>query len=110
MDDLKTIAAADKPISERSVQRVFANVVQTLGFKMKGLCPHTLRHSYATALLEAGVNLKVLQSYLGHKSLQSTEVYLHLTRHSDRQGRAAVDRLMNGPHGTQDTNGPVDAQ
>lgn len=108
--DLKTIAAAERPISERSVQRVFAKAVQTLGFKMKGVCPHTLRHSYATALLEAGVNLKVLQSYLGHKSLQSTEVYLHLTRHSDRQGRAAVDRLMNGPHGTQDTNGPVDAQ
>lgn len=105
--DLKAIAAADKPISERSVQRIFAKVVQTLGFTKKGLCPHTLRHSYATALLEAGVNLKVLQSYLGHKSLQATEVYLHLTRHSDAQGRAAVECLMNGPASEDSTRLPT---
>lgn len=95
--DLKSIGQAEKPVSERSVQRAFAQVVQEVGLKKKGLCPHTLRHSYATALLEAGVNLKVLQAYLGHTSLQSTEVYLHLTRHSDQQARAAVERLMNGP-------------
>jgi site-specific recombinase XerD len=95
--DPKQIASADKPISDRSVQRAFAQVVQTLGLKQPGLCPHTLRHSYATVMLEAGVNLKILQSYLGHKTLQATEVYLHLTRHSDAQGRAAVERLMNGP-------------
>jgi site-specific recombinase XerD len=94
---LATIAQADKPISERGVQRAFAQVVQSLGFKKKGLCPHTLRHSYATALLEEGVNLKVLQTYLGHKNLQATEVYLHLTQHSDEKARRVVERLMNGP-------------
>ena len=79
------------------MQRAFAEVVQTLGLKQPGLRPHTLRHSYATAMLEAGVNLRVLQSYLGHKTLQATEVYLHLTRNSDAAARAAVERLMNGP-------------
>ncbi len=108
--DLKQIAKADKPVSERSVQRVFAQVVQSLGIVKKGLCPHTLRHSYATALLEAGVNLKVLQSYLGHKNLQSTEVYLHLTRHSDRQAREAVNRLMNGPGDITETDDGWDSQ
>ena len=95
--DLKQIATADKPISERSIQRGFAQVVRSLAWKQVGLCPHTLRHSYATAMLEAGVNLKVLQSYLGHKTLQATEVYLHLTRHGDEQARRIVERLMNGP-------------
>ena len=60
------------------------------------MVPHTLRHSYATAMLEAGVNLKVLQGYLGHKTLQATEVYLHLTRHGDEKGRQIVADIMNG--------------
>ena len=100
--DLKNIAAAQKPISERSVQRAFTQVVRSLGLQQPGLCPHTLRHCYATAMLEAGVNLKVLQTYLGHKNIQSTEVYLHLTRNSDAHGRAVVEQLMNGP-----TNGKL---
>ena len=95
--DLKTIATAQQPMSPRGVQRAFAQVVDTLGLKQADLRPHTLRHSYATAMLEAGVNLKVLQSYLGHKNIQSTEIYLHLTRNSDAEARRVVDRLMNGP-------------
>ena len=55
-------------------------------------------------MLEAGVNLKVLQSYLGHKTLQATEVYLHLTRHSDEQARRIVERLMNGPSDVDPTD------
>jgi integrase/recombinase XerD len=94
---LATIATAEEPISERSIQRGFAHVVETLGWKQPGRCPHTLRHCYATAMLEAGVNLKVLQTYLGHKTLQATEVYLHLTQHGDEKARRIVERLMNGP-------------
>lgn len=104
--DVKRIASAAKPISERSVQRAFAQVAQQLGLKQPGLCPHTLRHSYATAMLEAGVNLKVLQSYLGHKNLQATEVYLHLTRNSDTHAREVVERLMNGPQRPPSHNRP----
>ena len=48
-------------------------------------------------MLEAGANLKVLQTYLGHKTLQATEVYLHLTQHGDEKARRIVERLMNGP-------------
>jgi len=54
---------------------------------------HTLRHSYATHLLESGVHIKQLSTYLGHNSLKPTLVYLHLTELSDAQARAALQTL-----------------
>lgn len=94
---LRQLHAATSPVSARSVQRSFQQVAQSLGWKIPGLCPHSLRHSYATAMVEAGVNLRVLQSYLGHKNLQATEIYLHLTRNSNEKARKIVRELMNGP-------------
>src|SRR3954470_4587750 len=54
------------------------------------------RHSYATHLLEAGVNLRLIQQYLGHSSLLLTMVYLHLTTASQEQAVARIETLM-GP-------------
>ena len=80
-----------------AANRAFRKVVRSLNWQIPGVRLHSLRHSYATAMLEAGINIRVLQSYLGHRNLKATEIYLHLTRNSDQRARKIVQQLMNGP-------------
>jgi site-specific recombinase XerD len=82
-------------MTRTSVQKAMSRVVHELGLR-KAISVHTLRHSYATHLLEAGVNLRLIQQYLGHSSLRTTMVYLHLTTASQEQAVARIETLM-GP-------------
>jgi integrase/recombinase XerD len=91
--DHRRAASADGPMERSSVQGALRRVVRDLGFR-KAISIHTLRHSYATHLLEAGVNLRLIQQYLGHSSLQTTMVYLHLTTVSQEQARERIEALM----------------
>jgi integrase/recombinase XerD len=84
---------AQQPMPKRSVQGALRRVVRDLGFK-KRVSMHTLRHSYATHLLEAGVNLRLIQQYLGHRSLETTTLYLHLTSHGQQHAVATLEQLM----------------
>ena len=84
---------ADRPMERSSVQGALRRVVRDLKLR-KTISMHTLRHSYATHLLEAGVNLRLIQQYLGHSSLQTTMVYLHLTTVSHEQARERINALM----------------
>ena len=93
----KQMHLASRPSSNRSAQRALQLIVGSLDWNDQGISPHTLRHSYATAMLEAGINIKVLQQYLGHRNLQATEIYLHLTRNSDAAARKLVQEHMNRP-------------
>ncbi|MDP3882763.1 MAG: tyrosine-type recombinase/integrase [Candidatus Staskawiczbacteria bacterium] len=61
-------------LTERSVQKVFANALAATGIKKQAHC-HSLRHSFATHLLEAGTNIRYIQELLGHARLETTQVY-----------------------------------
>jgi site-specific recombinase XerD len=81
---------------ERStVQNAMAWVVEELYFR-KAISTHTLRHSYATHLLEAGVNLRLIQHDLGHSSLKTTMVYLHVTSMGQKRARVLIEGVMAG--------------
>lgn len=64
-------------------------------FKKK-ISPHSLRHSYATHLIEAGVDLLEVQKILGHHSILTTARYTHLTDGTNQNAGEAINALMNG--------------
>jgi integrase/recombinase XerD len=80
------------PIS--SVQNVLREVVLQIGIK-KWVHPQTLRHSYATHLLEAGVHLRLIQEYLGHSSPKTTALYTHLTPRAQLNACKTINQLMS---------------
>src|SRR5215204_1031046 len=81
------------PITHDSLQSAFRSAVEKSGLHKRAHV-HTLRHSYATHLLEDGVNLRLIQEYLGHSSLRTTAVYTHLTREIHDAARDPINRLM----------------
>ena len=84
---------ASGPMSESAVQNAFRLALAQSGLK-KAATPHTLRHSYATHLLEEGVSIRLISQYLGHSSLETTLVYTHLTAVSEGQALTALERLQ----------------
>ena len=86
---------AKTPMSKSSVHGALKRVLKQLKFK-KRISVHTLRHSYATHLLEAGVNIRRIQQYLGHSSLNTTTLYLHLTTQGHERAYIIINDLMKG--------------
>jgi len=83
---------AQSPIERGGIQSAMTKVVKELGIKKKISC-HSLRHSFATHMLEAGVDLQEVQKALGHVSILTTSRYTHMTTVRSNKSRQAMNDL-----------------
>jgi site-specific recombinase XerD len=86
-------SVSDRPIPRSNVQDAFRQARIAAGI-LKAASVHTLRHSWATHLLENGVNLRQIQEYLGHSTPKTTAIYTHLTEASAQQAASVINHLM----------------
>lgn len=87
--------AKDDPIHPRTVQRVIEKAAVAAGIR-KRVTAHVLRHSFATHLLDHGTNLRYIQELLGHTSIKTTTIYLHVSRRSLTEVVSPLDWLGKG--------------
>ena len=85
---------AGEPYSTGSVQQVMRNALKLTGLEKKATV-HTLRHSFATHLLENGTDIRYIQQFLGHSSIKTTTVYTHLTKTAVDKIQSPLDRMVD---------------
>lgn len=82
----------NKPLSPRNVQKIIKRAAEKAGIK-KRVTPHKLRHSFATHLLEAGVDVRKIQELLGHSDLSTTQIYTKVSNEELRKIKSPLDNL-----------------
>ena len=92
---------SDQPIDTKTVWHACQKASQRAGLK-KAVHPHTLRHCFATHLLEAGADLRTIQILLGHHDLKETTVYLHLSQRHLQATPSPLDSLQLKDHSPQE--------
>jgi site-specific recombinase XerD len=90
--------SSDQPIDTKVVWQACQHAAQRAGLR-KPVHPHTLRHCFATHLLEAGADLRTIQMLLGHRDLEETTIYLHLSERHLNATASPLDllKLKDGP-------------
>jgi integrase/recombinase XerD len=83
-----------QPVGQSTIQQVFKHACRKCGIN-KPASVHSLRHSFATHLLESGTNLKIIQMLLGHSSLRTTSIYLHVTKFDPASIRSPFDDIAS---------------
>jgi integrase/recombinase XerD len=85
---------SSKPLPDSSIQTVFKKSLKETGIN-KDASVHTLRHSYATHLLEDGTDIRIIQEYLGHRSIRTTMIYTQLTPLLKSNTYRKINKLMS---------------
>ncbi len=91
-----------RPMPTPTVQAGLRRAAETAGLYRAGLRIHTLRHCFATHLLEAGINVHAIQKYLGHSDLSTTLRYFHLTKMGTVENEQILNEIMNDQNGEND--------
>lgn len=87
----------DRPMHERAVGHMVTQCMKVAGYANRGFSAHTLRHSFATHLLDQGIDIHTIKELLGHTKLETTMVYLHLQRSKRATLVSPLDAIMNQP-------------
>jgi integrase/recombinase XerD len=88
------VFSKEKALTTRNIQKIIQGTRKRANISKK-VTPHTLRHSFATHLLEQGIDIRVIQAMLGHTSLNTTQVYTHISSEQLKKVRNPFDNLYN---------------
>ncbi len=98
----------DRPMEDGTAYRAVVRAARRAGITRR-VSPHTLRHSYATHLLDAGTDLRTIQLLLGHRNLKTTSLYMHVSQAKLDAAASPLDRLYASQQSPAPTSGPTSA-